>query len=100
MEPRIIKGHRYLCKKTVTICVIGKGGREKKTGKRPFIKGHVYVGDKDFGYPDETWTVASSMNSYGYIFNEQGESHCWPYCPEYHLWCRDRWTDYFDDLGE
>ena len=100
MEPRIIKGHRYLCKKTVEICIIQKDGREKKTGKKDYIKGKVYIGDSDFGYPDETWSFASTKDAYGYIFDEHGAPHCWPYNPQYHSWCHDRWTDYFEDLGE
>jgi hypothetical protein len=26
--------------------------------------------------------------------------HGWPYFPESHPWCNEKWTDFFDDLGE
>ena len=100
LEPRIIKGHRYLCKQTVTMCDIDRNGRERKLKQKAYVKGKVYVGDGDLGYPDETWHYADRKNVYGYLIDEQGQPHSWPYDPHNHSWCHDRWTDFFEDLGE
>ena len=90
MEPRIIKGHRYLCKKTVK-------GQNKKTY---YIKGKMYKCEQETPYPDNEFQP-DAKHMVGVITNELGNiSHCWPYDPAHHLWCNDRWTDYFEDLGE
>lgn len=100
MEPRIIKGHRYLCKKTVQMATIKRDGKEKMTSEIAYIKGKVYCCDMDTPYPDDTWHWADKKNASGCIIDEQGCRHSWPYDPEHHPWCRDRWTDFFEDLGE
>ena len=89
MEPRIIKGKKYLCKKTV----IMSGTREKL-----FIEGKTYTGDGDQYYPDPENITPGDKHSCGFIINELGHSHAWPYIPEQHLWCSDRWTDFFTEL--
>lgn len=88
MEPRIIEGHLFKCKKSVTV----KGER-----KPSYIKGKIYVGKYDHGYPDDE-NDTSAIHTCGVIVNEFGQNHCWPYLPEHHLWCHDSWTDYFDDI--
>lgn len=93
MEPRIIKGHRYLCKKTVTMCIIKEDGREKKTDEEAYTKGNVYRGCSDYGYPGDKHTC-------GFITDNKGDAHAWPYDPEHHLWSHDSWTDFFDDLDK
>lgn len=84
MEPRIIKGHRYLCKKTV---------RMNRTKEEVYTKGNEYLGEADVGYPGD-------KHNCGFITDNSGRAHAWPYDPEHHLWCHDSWTDYFEDLGE
>ena len=86
MEPRIVGGHRYLCKKTVRM----KGGGKPEEA---YTEGKVYPGVTDCGYPGDKHTC-------GFITDNKGQAHAWPYDPEHHLWCHDSWTDYFDDLGE
>lgn len=90
MEPRIIKGHLFRCKKSV----IGEGDK-----KAYYIKGKIYKCDLDSYYPDSEHEP-SAKHMVGTITNEFGNPHCWPYVPEHHLWCHDSWTDYFEDLGE
>ena len=88
MEPKIIKGHRYLCKKTVVMK--GVGGKPEEA----YTKGKVYRCEIDSPYPGDKHTV-------GHITDNRGlKWHAWPYDPQNHLWCHDSWTDYFDDLGE
>ena len=84
MEPRIFEGHRYLCKRTV---------RMKGTNKEEYTKGKVYLGVGDVGYPGD-------KHNCGFIRDNSGDAHPWPYDPEHHLWCHDKWTDDFEDLGE
>lgn len=84
MEPRIIKGHLYKCKKTV------KMNRSKEVA---YTKGNVYMGVGDVGYPGD-------KHNCGFIKDNTDLPHAWPYDPEHHLWCHDSWTDYFDDMGE
>lgn len=90
MEPRIILGHAFKCKKSV-VC---------KGDKNPsFIKGKVYYCTRDTYYPDESWGEETRKLTVGTIVNEQGVQHSWPYDPQNHPWCHDSWTDYFTDLG-
>lgn len=86
MEPRILAGHKYLCKKTV----IMRDG-EKKQKEEAYTKGKVYVGASDYGYPGDKHTC-------GFITDNTGNAHAWPYDPQYHLWCHDSWTDFFTDI--
>lgn len=88
MEPRIVKGHRFLCKKTVIMK--GVGGKSEEA----YTQGKVYQCEIDSPYPGDKHTV-------GHITDNRGlKWHAWPYDPEHHLWCHDSWTMYFDDLGE
>lgn len=85
MEPRIIKGHRYLCKKSVLM-----NGSSKDES---YTKGKVYVGARDYGYP-------GNKHSCGYIIDNQGDYHAWAYHPEKQVWGNQCWTDFFDDLDK
>ena len=88
MEPRIIKGHRFLCKKDVVMK--GVGGRPEVS----YTKGKVYRCEEYSPYPGGKHTV-------GYITDNQGRKwHAWPYDPQNHLWCHDSWTEFFDDLDK
>lgn len=89
MEPRIIKGKKYLCKKSVT---------DRDTHEKLFIQGNTYTGDSDLYYPDPNNIKPDDKHLCGFIINELGHSHAWPYIPEQHLWCSDRWTDFFTEL--
>lgn len=86
MEPKIIKGHLYKCKENV--------GKD-------YTKGHVYECEHENPNAKESGDCAC-----GYITNNQGNTgHAWPYNPENHPWTKDdpqrnRWTAYFQDLGE
>lgn len=91
MEPKIIKGHAYRCKQTV-VC---KGDK-----KASFIKGKIYYCTVDSSYPDPQNYDEGDKHLMGWLVNEQGQQHSWPYYPEYHLWCHDCWTEDFEDLGE
>lgn len=88
MEPRIIKGHRYLCKKSITRK--GVGGKHEEC----YTQGRVYLCQQYSSYPgDEKFNC-------GFITdNQHMEFHGWPYNPAAHPWCHDRWTDYFTDIG-
>lgn len=91
MEPRIIKGHLYRCKKSVV------GGNHKTYYK----EGRVYECECDSFYPDKTWSSVDAKHSCGFITNAFGDTaHAWPYYPSLHLWSNDKWTDFFEDLGE
>lgn len=85
MEPRIIKGHIYLCKETL---------------KGSYRKGRIYeCQHNDTMFNDTEMTKFSC----GFITNDQGNTgHAWPYDPANHPWAteKDKWTDYFKDLGE
>ena len=83
MEPRIRIGEKYYCKKSVSDC---------------FVKGKTYIGYKDYGYPDPKNMQSGSKYVCGFIINEKGQPHAWPYMPEKHDFCHDRWTDYFTKL--
>jgi len=88
MEPRIIKGHQYRCKKSVI----------DQNKKVYYLKGGVYRCDVEFHYPLPDSEMARF--SCGFITNEFGnDGHAWPYDPEHHPLCSDKWTDYFEDLG-
>lgn len=90
MEPRLIKGHIYKCKKSVI-------GKDRTVY---YQKGNTYKCERDTPYPDNEYEP-SAKHMVGVITNEFGNTgHCWPYDPAHHLWCNDRWTDYFEDLGE
>ena len=84
MEPRIIKGHRFLCKKDVVM---------NQTKEKAYTKGKVYEGCPDCGYPGD-------KHNCGFISNNKGVAHAWPYDPQNHLWCHDSWTEFFDDLDK
>lgn len=93
MEPRIINGHRYLCKKTVIMK--GDKGRQEEA----YTKGKVYPCQLEYPYPE----VKDTHNKYpelsaGFITDNDGNAHPWPYDPEHHPWCHDRWTHYFEDV--
>lgn len=88
MEPRIIKGHRFLCKKTVSRK--GVGGKSEEA----YTKGRVYRSEQDSPYPGANYNCGFITN------NQRMQWHAWPYFPESHPWCNEKWTDYFDDLGE
>ena len=90
MEPRIIKGKKYLCKKSVIM---------NSTREKLFIEGKTYTGDGDQYYPDTENITPGDKHSCGFIINELGQSHAWPYIPAQHLWCSDCWTDYFTELS-
>lgn len=57
MEPRIIVGRKYQCKKSVSDF---------------FIKGRIYLGYKDYGYPDPKNMGSGTKYVCGFIINEQG----------------------------
>ena len=65
----------------------------RKTKEEAYTKGKEYLGAGDYCYPGDRHNV-------GFITDNKGEAHAWPYDPEHHLWCHDSWTDYFEDLGE
>ena len=88
MEPRIIKGHKFLCKKTVVM------KDSNRTREEAYTKGKIYMCEISSYYPGD-------RHSCGHITNNNGnKAHAWPYDPENHLWCHDSWTDFFEDLGE
>ena len=91
MEPQLIQGHIFLCKKNV-VCKGGNGEIAYTQGKR---------------YKCEVKSPCFPMNdphfncSCGFITNNQGNTHhAWPYDPEHHPWCHDSWTEFFQDLGK
>lgn len=51
MEPRIVKGHRFLCKKTVIMK--GVGGKSEEA----YTQGKVYQCEIDSPYPGDKHTV-------------------------------------------
>lgn len=77
MVPEIIYGHKYLCKCSVI-------GDNKKCY---YKKGEVYRSN----HPTNIY--------WGYITNEFGENHPWPTNPETNPLCSDKWTTYFEHLG-
>ena len=91
MEPRIIEGHRYLCKKNVVMYTIRQDGRRVKTKEVAYTKGQIYLGQKDFGYPGNHLAC-------GFITDNKGDAHAWPYDPQHHPFAQDRWTNDFQDL--
>ena len=91
MEPRIIKGHLYRCKRNVI------GGNHKYYYKA----GKIYECEIESTHPSECTDSNGNIHLCGYITNEFGDKgHAWPYIPEYHKFCHDCWTDDFEDLGE
>lgn len=90
MEPQIVLGHSYLCKKDV-VC---RGGN----GKQSYTKGKTYVCEVSTPYQPKN--NPQFRFACGFITNNQGNTHHgWPYDPENHPWCHDSWTDFFQDLG-
>lgn len=84
MEPRIIKGHIFRCKKDVKGC---------------YRKGRIYECEYENVCPE----LMTSKYACGFITNDTGNTgHTWPYNPKEHPLSNenDRWTDFFDDLGE
>lgn len=88
MEPRIIKGHRFLCKKSVFLK--GVNGKIEEA----YTKGKVYRCEVASPYPGDKYTIGHITD------NQRMQWHGWPYFPESHPWCHEKWTKYFDDLGE
>lgn len=85
MEPRIIKGHMFLCKQDV---------------KGYYRKGRIYLCDFEPTYSQKE-NYTPGKDDYGYITNDMMKAtHAWPYLPEKNPICHDRWTDFFVDLGE
>lgn len=85
MEPRIIKGHMFLCKQDV---------------KGYYRKGRIYLCDFEPAYSQKE-NYTPGKDDYGYITNDMMKAtHAWPYLPEKNPICHDRWTDFFVDLGE
>lgn len=84
MEPRIIKGHIFRCKENVKGC---------------YRKGRIY----ECEYENVLPTEISGRYACGFITNDKGDKgHAWPYNPKEHPFTseNDRWTDFFEDLGE
>lgn len=83
MEPQIIKGHKFLCKKSVLM-------KDSKT--EAYTKGKIYLSQIYSHY-------SGDKHSCGYITDNQGnKAHAWPYDPKNHLWCSDCWTDFFTHI--
>ena len=94
LEPRIIKGHKFMCKKSVQMYVIRDNGTRKATGMEAYTKGKVYECEVETPYPGTRY-------SGGCITDNQGDKeHGWSYDPAHHPWAGTRWTDFFEDLGE
>ena len=84
MEPRIIKGHIFRCKENL---------------KGRYRKGRIY----ECEYESLHSSGITDIYSCGFITNDVGNiHHAWPYFPTLNPLAKedDRWTDYFEDLGE
>lgn len=94
LEPRIIKGHKFMCKKSVQMYVIRDNGTRKATDMEAYTKGKVYECEVETPYPGTRY-------SGGCITDNQGDKgHGWSYDPAHHPWAGERRTDFFEDLGE
>ena len=90
MEKHIKKNDRFKCKRTI-----------KSGGKEMYTKGKIYTCDKDSENPENVQNNKDSKYLCGYITdNQKDKYHAWPYFPETHPICHDKWSDYFEKLDK
>lgn len=86
MEPRIIHGHSYLCKKSVV------GGNRQIY----YTKGNIYKCEVNSPYapntPNFKYTCGHITNNFGNTY------HAWPYDPQNNPLCHDIWTEFFTEV--
>lgn len=86
--PHIKLGDKFVCKKTIH----AKDGIYYKKGK-------VYQCNRESTDPTKVDTKYTGKYMCGFITDEQGnKDHAWPYFPEIHPFCHDRYTDFFSRL--